>query len=102
MRKLGTALGCALILVWCLLPVAWIISLSFKSQVAITNGSPGFLPADGDGAGWQNYQDVLDNEQFQLGIGSALSVLLFLSVLAIAFLIVKIFRVNLADARQEG
>ncbi|CAN5691333.1 sugar ABC transporter permease [soil metagenome] len=41
-------------------------------------------------------------EQFQLGIGSALSVLLFLSVLAIAALIVKLFRVDLAAARQEG
>ena len=41
-------------------------------------------------------------EQFQLGIGSALSVLLFLSVLVIAFLIVKLFRVDLASARQEG
>jgi multiple sugar transport system permease protein len=41
-------------------------------------------------------------EQFQLGIGSALSVLLFLSVLLIAFLIVKLFKVDLASARQEG
>jgi multiple sugar transport system permease protein len=41
-------------------------------------------------------------EQFQLGIGSALSVLLFLSVLLIAWLIVKLFRVDLAAARQEG
>jgi multiple sugar transport system permease protein len=41
-------------------------------------------------------------EQFQLGIGSALSVLLFLSVLVIAGLIVKIFKVDLAAARQEG
>ncbi len=40
-------------------------------------------------------------EQFQLGMGSALSVLLFLSVLLIAFLIVKLFRVDLAQARQE-
>ena len=40
-------------------------------------------------------------EQFQLGIGSALSVLLFLSVLVVAFLIVKLFRVDLAQARQE-
>ncbi|MBS2936828.1 sugar ABC transporter permease [Nocardioides sp. J2M5] len=46
------------------------------------------------------YRQVI--EQFQLGIGSALSVLLFLSVLLIAFLIVKIFRVDLAAARQEG
>ena len=41
-------------------------------------------------------------EQFQLGIGSALSVLLFLSVILIAFLIVKLFKVDLAQARQEG
>ncbi len=41
-------------------------------------------------------------EQFQLGLGSALSVLLFLSVLLIAFLIIKVFRVDLAAARQEG
>ncbi len=41
-------------------------------------------------------------EQFQLGMGSALSVLLFLSVLLIAYLIVKVFRVDLAAARQEG
>lgn len=41
-------------------------------------------------------------EQFQLGMGSALSVLLFLSVLLIAFVIVKVFRVDLAQARQES
>ncbi len=46
------------------------------------------------------YRQVI--EQFQLGIGSALSVLLFLSVLVVAGLIVKVFRVDLASARQEG
>ena len=46
------------------------------------------------------YRQVI--EQFQLGIGSALSVLLFLSVLVVAFVIVKLFKVNLADARQDG
>jgi multiple sugar transport system permease protein len=45
--------------------------------------------------------DRLVVEQFALGIGSALSVLLFLSVLVIAWLIVKIFKVDLAQARQE-
>jgi multiple sugar transport system permease protein len=45
------------------------------------------------------YRQVV--EQFALGIGSALSVLLFLSVLVIAWLIVKIFKVDLAQARQE-
>lgn len=45
------------------------------------------------------YRQVI--EQFQLGIGSALSVLLFLSVLVVAFVIVKVFRVDLAAARQD-
>lgn len=45
------------------------------------------------------YRQVI--EQFQLGIGSALSVLLFLSVLVVAFLIVKLFKVDLSAARQE-
>jgi multiple sugar transport system permease protein len=46
------------------------------------------------------YRQVI--EQFELGVGSALSVLLFLSVLLLAFLIVKVFRVDLARARGEA
>ena len=46
------------------------------------------------------YRQVI--EQFELGLGSALSVLLFLSVLLIAFLLVKLFRVDLAAARREA
>jgi multiple sugar transport system permease protein len=45
------------------------------------------------------YRQVI--QQFQLGLGSALSVLLFLAVLLLAFLIVKLFRVDLAQARGE-
>jgi multiple sugar transport system permease protein len=41
-------------------------------------------------------------EQFQLGLGSALSVLLFLTTLLVAYLIVKLFAVNLAQARGEA
>ena len=46
------------------------------------------------------YRQVI--EQFQLGAGSALSVLLFLAVLLIAFILVKLFRVDLAQARGEA
>ena len=41
-------------------------------------------------------------EQVQLGLGSALSVLLFLSVLLLAWLIVKLFAVDLSQARGES
>jgi trehalose/maltose transport system permease protein len=46
------------------------------------------------------YRQVI--EQFQLGMGSALSVLLFLTVLLLAWIIVKLFRVDLAAARGEA
>lgn len=46
------------------------------------------------------YRQII--EQFELGMGSALSVLLFLSVLLIAWLLVKLFKVDLASARGEG
>jgi trehalose/maltose transport system permease protein len=46
------------------------------------------------------YRQVI--EQFQLGMGSALSVLLFLTVLLLAYLIVRLFQVDLAQARGEG
>ena len=42
----GTWIGFIVIMVWCLLPVAWIVSLSFKSLAETTVGSPQFLPKD--------------------------------------------------------
>lgn len=67
----------------------------FDNIFVMTNGAVGTRSVS-----FLTYQQVV--EQFQFGIGSALSVLLFLSVLLIAFLIVKIFRVDLAAARQES
>jgi multiple sugar transport system permease protein len=55
---------------------------------------------DTESVSFLTYRQVI--EQFELGVGSALSVLLFLSVLLLAFLIVKIFRVDLARARGEA
>jgi multiple sugar transport system permease protein len=54
---------------------------------------------DTESVSFLTYRQVI--EQFELGMGSALSVLLFLSVLLIAFLLVKLFRVDLAAARKE-
>ncbi len=54
--SVGTWVGFLVILVWCLLPVAWIISLSFKTPAETAVGSPQFLPND---PSWQNYRDIL-------------------------------------------
>lgn len=55
---------------------------------------------DTESISFLTYRQVID--QMQLGMGSALSVLLFLSVLLLAFGIVKLFKVDLAQARGEG
>jgi multiple sugar transport system permease protein len=55
---------------------------------------------DTESISFLTYRQVI--EQMQLGMGSALSVLLFLSVLLLAFGIVKLFKVDLAQARGEG
>ena len=34
--SIGTWIGFVVILVWCLLPIAWIVSLSFKSVAETT------------------------------------------------------------------
>jgi multiple sugar transport system permease protein len=61
-NKIGTWAGFTFILVWCLLPVVWIISLSFKGPDETSVGSPQFLPKDPT---LQNYRDILDNPDFQ-------------------------------------
>ena len=67
----------------------------FDNIYVMTKGAQGT-----ESSSFLTYRQVI--EQFQLGMGSALSVLLFLAVLLIAFLIVKIFRVDLAQARGEA
>jgi multiple sugar transport system permease protein len=82
-NRLGIGVGVALILLWCLLPVAWIISLSFKSQEAVTNGSPGFFPEDGAGAGWSNYTDVLQDDQFRRSVFNSIGISLIATLLSV-------------------
>ena len=82
-NRIGIVVGCLLIMVWCLLPIVWIISLSFKSEAAITNGSPGFLPAEGTFAGWDNYTAVWDNEQFRRAILNSIGISLIATLLSV-------------------
>jgi trehalose/maltose transport system permease protein len=53
-EKVGWGVGGLVIIVYCLFPVAWIVSLSFKSSDDIANGQ--FLPTVFSGA---NYEQIL-------------------------------------------
>ena len=82
-QKVGLVVGVVLVLLWCLVPVVWVISLSFKAPESITVGNPGFLPQDGTWAGWDNYRQVLDNDQFLKAIRNSIGISLIATVLSV-------------------
>jgi multiple sugar transport system permease protein len=78
--KVGTWVGFGLIMVWCLLPVVWIVSLSFKSADETKAGSAQFFPKVWT---FQNYKDIVDNPDFTHALVNSFGISLsatFLSV----------------------
>jgi multiple sugar transport system permease protein len=78
----GIIVGFVIILVWCLLPVAWIISLSFKSVAETTTGSAQFLPKDPT---LDNYSAILDNGDFTRALINSFGISLIATVLSVIF-----------------
>jgi multiple sugar transport system permease protein len=76
---IGMIVGVLVILVWCLLPVAWIISVSFKPENPV--GNPGFLPEDWT---WDNYDSVIHNEDFRRALINSFGISLIATVLSVA------------------
>lgn len=80
--KVGTWVGFVLILVWCLLPVVWILSLSFKGTSETAAGSPQFLPKDPT---LQNYRDILDNPDFLDALRNSFAIAAISTLLSVIF-----------------
>ncbi|KAJ1684722.1 hypothetical protein LUZ63_019993 [Rhynchospora breviuscula] len=77
---IGTGVGFVVILVWCLLPVVWIISLSFKGVDETAAGSAQFLPKDPT---LQNYKDILANPDFLAALRNSLGISLIATLLSV-------------------
>jgi multiple sugar transport system permease protein len=78
----GHWFGFVLILVWCLLPVVWIVMVSLKPIAETTTGSPQFLPKT-----WtvQNYRDIVDNNDFLRALLNSFGIAIIATVLAVIF-----------------
>ncbi|MCP3422875.1 carbohydrate ABC transporter permease [Nocardioides pinisoli] len=79
---IGTWIGFVAILVWCLLPVVWIISLSFKSVEETAAGSAQFLPKDPT---LDNYRDILSNGDFLAALRNSFGIAVIATFLAVVF-----------------
>jgi multiple sugar transport system permease protein len=75
-----SAIGFAVILVWCLLPVVWILMLSFKPQTETQAGSPQFLPKD-----WttDNYSTIFDDPSFRRALINSFGISLIATVASV-------------------
>ena len=80
--NIGTGIGFVLIMIWCLLPVAWIVSLSFKSLDETTAGSAQFLPKDPTLA---NYSAILENGDFTRALINSFGIALIATFLSVIF-----------------
>jgi multiple sugar transport system permease protein len=74
--------GAVVILVWCLLPIAWILSLSFKPVGETATGSPQFLPKTFT---WDNFRTVLGNDDFQRALINSFGISIIATVLSVMF-----------------
>jgi multiple sugar transport system permease protein len=80
--QIGTWIGFALIMLWCLFPVAWIISLSFKSEGETGAGSAQFLPKEPT---FDNYKAIIDNPDFTRALINSFGISLIATVLSVIF-----------------
>ena len=80
--KIGTWIGFVLIMLWCLFPVAWIVSLSFKSEGETGAGSPQFLPKEPT---IDNYKAILDNPDFTRALINSFGIALIATILSVIF-----------------
>jgi len=78
--KIGMVVGAGLILLWCLIPIAWIVSLSLKPVAETTAGSPQFLPKE---VTWDNFDTVLHDSLFQRALINSFGISLIATTLSV-------------------
>ena len=94
----GTWVGFAAILVWCLLPVVWILSLSFKPVSETATGSPQFLPET-----WtiQNYKDILADGDFTRALLNSFGIALIATLLSVVFATLAAYAIARLDFKGK-
>ena len=95
--------GFGVILVWCLLPVAWIISLSFKSVAETTVGSAQFLPKSPT---WENYKSLLNynnpaGHDFILSLRNSFGISFISTALSVVFAMLAAYAVARLDFKGK-
>ncbi|HEY3467136.1 MAG TPA: carbohydrate ABC transporter permease [Amycolatopsis sp.] len=77
-RKVRWGLVDILVLVFALVPVLWVVSLSFKTKDTLTDGY--FIPQSWT---WQNYADIFQTSEFLLALVNSIGIAVISTVIAV-------------------
>jgi multiple sugar transport system permease protein len=77
-RKLRWGLVDILVLVFALVPVLWVLSLSFKTKDTLTDGN--FIPRSWT---WQNYADIFQTSEFLRALVNSIGIAIISTVIAV-------------------
>ncbi|WP_410668856.1 carbohydrate ABC transporter permease [Amycolatopsis sp. cmx-4-68] len=77
-RKVRWGLVDILVLVFALVPVLWVVSLSFKTKDTLTDGS--FIPQSWT---WQNYADIFQTSEFLRALVNSIGIAIISTVIAV-------------------
>ena len=77
-RKSRWGLVDIIVLVFALVPVLWVVSLSFKTKDTITDGA--FIPQSWT---WQNYADIFQTSEFLLALVNSIGIAIISTVIAV-------------------
>lgn len=77
-RKVRWGLVDILVLVFALVPVLWVLSLSFKTKDTLTDGN--FIPVSWT---WQNYADIFQTSEFLRALVNSIGIAIISTVIAV-------------------
>ena len=87
-KAAGWTIGGVLIALWALLPVAWIVALSFKKGDDVNNKS--FLPKNWT---WDNYDQVFDTSLFTSALRNSIGISLISTLLSVTLATVAAYAI---------
>ena len=79
-RRVRWGLVDILVLVFALVPVLWVVSLSFKTKDTLTDGA--FIPQSWT---WQNYADIFQTSEFLLALVNSIGIAIIATLIAVVF-----------------
>ena len=87
-----------LILLWAAFPLAWMVSLAFKSPATFRSNEPSFLPKDWT---WENFKTVFSDDLFTSALRNSFGIAVIATVLSVIVAMFAAYAIARLDFRGK-